>query len=341
MRDFFDTLESRTFFSATHTAAVEEEPRLLADAIVVDRAVERAAQRPESLAAGKKARTTGRRVLSVLSFRNDTSEALTFKLRWNGDASQRYTLKPGAWRVISTPAQALAASVKFDRRPGPKTRMISAAALPKPFVSGDPAGFVPQNPTDGTAYTFKENAAGSRVKLSGSISLDRKRLSQYRDAVRNDHVPGDRSKIAYPDLGSRFEVLSPSTGRPTAADGFDYVGLYNCIAWTIGEVNRWVDPITGTDGDRLGKMDALYAEEGYRRLKSLDFDVDKGRQKVVVYAMREKNGAVTKITHAALQNPDGSWSSKIGALALIKHWKPQDLTGPLYGEPVAVYSRRV
>ena len=341
MRDFFHTLESRTFFSATHTVAVEEEPRLLADVVSAGRAVERAKQRPDRLAAVKRARTTGRRLLSVLSFRNDTSDALTFKLRWDGEASQRYTLKPGAWRVVATPAQALAASVKFDQRPGPKTRMISAAALPKPFVSGDPAGFVPQNPTDGTAYTFRENAAGSRVKLSGSISLDRKRLSQYREAVRNDHVPGEPSKIAYPNLGSRFEVLSPSTGRPTAADGFNYVGLYNCIAWTIGEVNRWVDPITGPEGDRLEKMDALYAEEGYRRLISLDFDLDKGRQKVVVYATRDKNGAITKVVHAALQNPDGSWSSKIGALALIKHWRPEDLTGPLYGEPVAVYSRSI
>ena len=341
MRDFFDSLESRTFFSAAHTVAVAEEPRLIADAVGTDRGIERAAPRPDGLPEVKKARTTGRRLLSVLSFRNETSEALTFKLRWDGEASERYTLKPGAWRVLSTPAQVLAASVKFDQRPGPKTRMISAAALPKPFVSGDPAGFVPQNSTDGTAYTFKENATGSRVKLSGNISLDRGRLSQYRDAVRNDRVPGDRSKIAYPNLGSRFEVLSPSTGRPTADDGFNYVGLYNCIAWTIGEVNRWVDPITGTEGDRLEKMDALYAEEGYRRLKSLDYDVDKGRQKVVVYATRDKNGAISTVMHAALQNPDGSWSSKIGALALIKHWSPEDLTGPLYGEPVAVYSRKV
>jgi hypothetical protein len=177
--------------------------------------------------------------------------------------------------------------------------------------------------------------------LKADLALDRNKFADYRAAVRNDFVPGDRSKIAYPDLGSRFEVLSPSTGRPNDSNDFDYIGFYNCIAWTLGEVNRWVDPLTGSAKNRLARMDAIYAKEGYRRQTSLDFDVKKETQKVVVYALRNHDGAITKVTHAALQNPDGSWSSKLGALALIRHWQPDDIAGPLYGTPVAVYTRPI
>jgi hypothetical protein len=40
-----------------------------------------------------------------------------------------------------------------------------------------------------------------------------------------------------------------------------------------------------------------------------------------------------------VQEPDGTWMSKLGALALIHHATLEALRGPVYGTPVAVYVR--
>src|SRR5437016_5479833 len=52
------------------------------------------------------------------------------------------------------------------------------------------------------------------------------------------------------------------------------------------------------------------------------------------------DGTVKEITHAALQEPDGSWASKLGNLPLIRHANPYAVDGPTYGVPVATYVRR-
>jgi len=59
----------------------------------------------------------------------------------------------------------------------------------------------------------------------------------------------------------------------------------------------------------------------------------------VVYALRRRDGSIKEVTHAALQLRDGTWTSKLGKLALIRHRTPQDLDGPSYGVPIAVYVR--
>jgi len=37
--------------------------------------------------------------------------------------------------------------------------------------------------------------------------------------------------------------------------------------------------------------------------------------------------------------PDGSWSSKLGSLPLIRHLRPDDVAGPTYGAPYVLYVR--
>jgi hypothetical protein len=86
-------------------------------------------------------------------------------------------------------------------------------------------------------------------------------------------------------------------------------------------------------------MDPLYHSAGYRRLPRLDFRRQPGEQKVVVYGLRDESGRITRVTHAAIQTADGTWQSKLGALALIRHLTPQALAGPEYGVPIAVYAR--
>lgn len=128
----------------------------------------------------------------------------------------------------------------------------------------------------------------------------------------------------FPFLKDRFEVLAPSTEA------------YNCVSHTLGQHRSWIDPRTGPADNRFLYMDRLYNENGYRRLPSLDYTLAPGKRKIIIYAATE-NGSVRKITHAALQMPDGTWTSKLGKLSLVKHAAPAALAGPNYGKPVAVY----
>jgi hypothetical protein len=141
-------------------------------------------------------------------------------------------------------------------------------------------------------------------------------------------LQGAANRQAFPNLGNNFEVLQPSSSR------------YNCIAHSLGIHTRWIDPQTGPANSVLGPMDRMYAAQGYARSGRLDFRLESGKQKVVLYA-RISGGQVREVTHAALQSRDGTWTSKLGKLALIRHPSPTVLNGPEYGAPVAVYVRSV
>lgn len=131
---------------------------------------------------------------------------------------------------------------------------------------------------------------------------------------------------AFPRL-NLFEVRAPSTKE------------YNCIAHSLGEYSRWVSPETGPKDDILCHMDRLYAARGYKRLEKLDLGLRPGKQKVVVYMTVRPDGDWDQVTHAAVQESDGTWSSKCGQLPLIRHPTPDSLRGSAYGMPAAVYER--
>jgi hypothetical protein len=142
-----------------------------------------------------------------------------------------------------------------------------------------------------------------------------------------NRLPGERGRLtnpterrAFPHLGRQFEVLGPATRT------------YNCIAWTIGATNQWVWRKT------LRDFDDLYSRHGYRRMSGLNYHLIPGCQKIVLYGKRTGNGGWI-LTHGARQMADGSWSSKLGSLPLIRHLDPDDLDGASYGVPVAVYVR--
>jgi type VI secretion system secreted protein VgrG len=132
---------------------------------------------------------------------------------------------------------------------------------------------------------------------------------------------------SFPRLGTNFEVLRARTKS------------YNCIAWSLGVTDHWVNPETGPEDAPLRFMDRLYAEEGYRRAVQLNWRLERGLQKVVVYATLNPDATINEVTHAARQEPDGTFTSKLGQLPLIRHATPEDLRGPLYGLPIAVYVR--
>ncbi len=127
----------------------------------------------------------------------------------------------------------------------------------------------------------------------------------------------------WPRLRDEFTVI----GQPTRA--------YNCIAWSIGVTDRWMWP-----GPRVADFDALYAKSGFTRIGRLDYGWKAGEDKIVLYATLQPDGRVKACTHAARQMADGSWTNKLGAMALIRVATPDHLDGPTYGSPVAVYVRR-
>jgi type VI secretion system secreted protein VgrG len=141
--------------------------------------------------------------------------------------------------------------------------------------------------------------------------------------------PGERQALespelraSFPRLGNNFQVLAPSTRQ------------YNCIAWSLGDTHNWVWP-----GQRLADFDALYGKHGYTREPGLNLAVEPGKRKLVLYATLNPDATIKAATHAAVQEPDGSWTSKLGAMALIHHATLGALRGPVYGTPVAVYVR--
>jgi hypothetical protein len=147
--------------------------------------------------------------------------------------------------------------------------------------------------------------------------LDKSRFPAARQAVLQSG--------GFPHLQDRFEVIDPTIGP-----------RYNCIAHSLGIHSRWINPETGPAGTRLAPMDRLYREKGYTRAKKLDFALMPEVQKVALYA-HVSNGQIREITHAAVQERTGTWTSKLGKLPLIRHTHPTALSGGTYGVPVAVY----
>jgi hypothetical protein len=154
---------------------------------------------------------------------------------------------------------------------------------------------------------------------------DRKPLDLTRNAGDRHYLESDDQKRSFPKLGKRFEVLAPATMT------------YNCISWSLGQNSSWLWPRSPGEPVALADFDGLYALYGFKRVTGLDFTRQKGIEKVVLFAY-SKDGKV-EITHACRQLPDGSWSSKLGSLPLIRHLRPDDLAGPTYGSPWVIYVR--
>lgn len=145
-----------------------------------------------------------------------------------------------------------------------------------------------------------------------------------------DKSPEERARVKgngkdFPRLGDDFEVLSGSSKS------------FNCIAWSCGNTQEWIWPAQPGAPGSLAAFDSLYGKLGYRRATGLDFRRQPGVDKLVLYG-RVQNGQMA-CTHAARQSADGTWTSKLGKLPLIRHRTPDALSGPEYGQPVAVYVR--
>ncbi len=164
--------------------------------------------------------------------------------------------------------------------------------------------------------------------LSAAPTLELSSSSQHNAALKTDLLGSAEIRQCFPRLlDPDVEVLAPGTRE------------YNCIAHSMGIHDHWVNPETGGTDNPLEPMDKLYGQLGYSRLPDMDLTVCASQEKVVLYATLNPDASINHVTHAAHQETDGSFTSKLGQLPLIRHRTPESLRGPSYGTPVAVYAR--
>lgn len=124
---------------------------------------------------------------------------------------------------------------------------------------------------------------------------------------------------------------------------------YNCIAWAAEDNEQYWDPAPfDPDSDyywpenvprelTLGAYIKVYETLGYIVCNTSLYE--KGFQKVAIYF----NTKTRQPTHVARQLNDGTWTSKLGKLQDITHYKLEGLEGGLdyddYGEAIAFMKR--
>lgn len=218
----------------------------------------------------------------------------------------------------------ITASISFNGEP--------ARELPLTLTPGDggapgtmalPSFKVPVDATQMTLWFRGQNGADTSWD-----SAEGKNFSFSVGPTRDDLEPGWKKEIlrssSFPNLKEEnFTAIGPHTER------------YNCIAWTVGVRDGWVWP-----GTRVEDFDALYGKSGYQALDTLDLRHDPKLEKVVIYGLTPRNeGGPIEVTHGALQDEEGGWTSKIGTQPLIRHRSAEDLAGGSYGQPIRVYVR--
>ncbi len=138
------------------------------------------------------------------------------------------------------------------------------------------------------------------------------------------------------DLRRAFPNLTPQNHK-LASPATDE---YNCVAFAAGHQRFWwwPDP-TGLSywppeaarQESVAAFQQAFTALGYESCENVS--QESGFEKVAIYAL---SGTPT---HAARQLPDGRWVSKLGELEDIEHASTDILTGPVYGEVVAVLRR--
>jgi|GEM_PF-5207841 len=189
------------------------------------------------------------------------------------------------------------------------------------------------------------NQAGGPGTPGGSAGRTESIVKDALDTSKNPEIRKSfdaylkEHQSDYPRL-MRYEAVSEATGR------------YNCIAHSIRNDGEIILPkIT------VGEYDSFYAQHGFKPLDTMDFSLQNGAEKVVLYGLTPSDGERYKIVkdaqgeegaqyngplcfHAIIQERDGTYTSKMGAHEQIKVQSPDDLGGGLYGNPVRVYVRK-
>src|SRR5690349_13603306 len=133
------------------------------------------------------------------------------------------------------------------------------------------------------------------------------------------------------DLKRRFPRLAATEISVTSEETTDY----NCLAWVLGGRAHWIPPVLIDDDlghypwpegvPRENTQTAwMMALQAYGFSQCDNGALEQGRDKVAIYFNEE-----TEEIHFALQQPSGSWTSKIGRWEDISH-ELDGLTGERY-----------
>lgn len=147
-------------------------------------------------------------------------------------------------------------------------------------------------------------------------------------------MPGSWDPTAFPNLtAADHAITSPATRT------------YNCIAWAADDITAkwWPDqfgigkwPPNTPRAETIDAFILAYGTLGY--VPCTDGNLEKGFEKVAIYANREVDGSLSP-THAARQFANGNWTSKLGDFEDIEHYSLSCLDSAIYGRAV-VYLRR-
>lgn len=147
-------------------------------------------------------------------------------------------------------------------------------------------------------------------------------------------MPGSWPQDEFPNLNSKNCMITSKA-----------VNRYNCLAWAAGDSLRWWWP----DDKGIGYWPAnvprelniqafimAYGVQGYT--PCTDGSLEPGVEKIALFALPVAGGSAP--THAALQLPNGEWTSKLGSFEDITHTTVHDVSGPVYGTVACYLSRR-
>ena len=95
----------------------------------------------------------------------------------------------------------------------------------------------------------------------------------------------------------------------------------------------WPPGALTKENDSIEALQRAFALLGYESCENGDREA--GWQKVALYAISPDDWL-----HAAIQEPSGDWSSKLGNSYDIRHTTPQSIEGPLYGKVMSFMKRR-
>jgi hypothetical protein len=145
-----------------------------------------------------------------------------------------------------------------------------------------------------------------------------------------------------PDPPDTTEVIERQCPRLTA-EGYEVTSPqsigYNCVAWALGEDDRWWEPVRGyfwpldlPQDDALDTYIRIFELAGYVRCESVVLET--GYERVAVYV--DDAGA---FAHVAKQRDNGRWTSKISYFEDIDHPAAESLLGAAFTRIAAVLRR--
>ncbi len=146
------------------------------------------------------------------------------------------------------------------------------------------------------------------------------------------------------DLFSCVMSTFPGLRPADHSDWSDSSPIYNCIAWAAEDATQWWWPVAGHKPNYWPAVAPreLTIDAFIRAFQSIGYSVCNNRKhehgftKVALYVTRD---ARKKPTHMARQQPDGTWTSKLGEGPDVNHVDPECLEGDFYGRVAAVLRR--